>query len=77
MLKCVVRRKIKDGRLLALLDEIIDSNTNTDIPIRNFVTDPITGEMVATSVNGVPIGNYLSQYFANLFLAYFDHWIKE
>lgn len=53
LLKGVVRRKIKDGRLLALLDEIIDS------------------------VDGVPIGNYLSQYFANLFLAYFDHWIKE
>lgn len=27
--------------------------------------------------NGVPIGNYLSQYFANLYLTYFDHWIKE
>lgn len=22
-------------------------------------------------------GNYLSQYFANLVLAYFDHWLKE
>lgn len=53
LLKGVVRRKIKDGSLLALLDEIIDS------------------------VDGVPIGNYLSQYFANLFLAYFDHWLKE
>lgn len=53
ILKKVVRRKIKDGRLLALLDEIIDST------------------------DGVPIGNYLSQYFANLFLAYFDHWLKE
>lgn len=52
-LKMVVRRKIKDVRLLALLDEIIDST------------------------DGVPIGNYLSQYFANLFLAYFDHWLKE
>ena len=52
-LKKVVRRKIKDVRLLALLDEIIDST------------------------DGVPIGNYLSQYFANLFLAYFDHWLKE
>ena len=77
VLKDVVRRKIKDGRLLALLDEIIDSNINTDIPIRNFVTDPNTGDLVATSLNGVPIGNYLSQYFANLFLAYFDHWLKE
>lgn len=53
MLKSIVRKKIKDARLLSLLDEII------------------------VSAPGVPIGNYLSQYFANLYLAYFDHWIKE
>lgn len=53
ILKTIIRKKIKDVRLLKLLDEIIDSAT------------------------GVPIGNYLSQYFANLYLAYFDHWIKE
>jgi retron-type reverse transcriptase len=53
VLKMIVRRKIKDVRMLHLLDEIIDS------------------------ADGVPIGNYLSQYFANLYLAYFDHWIKE
>lgn len=27
--------------------------------------------------NGVPIGSYLSQYLANFYLAYFDHWLKE
>ena len=53
VLKGIIRRKLKDRRLLSLLDEIIDS------------------------AEGVPIGNYLSQYFANLYLAYFDHWIKE
>jgi len=26
---------------------------------------------------GLPIGNYLSQFFANFYLTYFDHWIKE
>lgn len=26
---------------------------------------------------GVPIGNYTSQYFANYYLTYFDHWLKE
>lgn len=26
---------------------------------------------------GVPIGSYLSQYLANFYLAYFDHWMKE
>lgn len=54
ILKRVIRQKIKDKKLLWLLDEIIDS-----VP------------------NGVPIGNYLSQYFANIYLAYFDHWLKE
>lgn len=53
ILKSVIRKKIKDKQLLALLDEIIDS------------------------APGVPIGNYLSQYFANLYLSYFDHWLKE
>lgn len=27
--------------------------------------------------SGLPIGNYLSQYLANFYLAYFDHWLKE
>lgn len=29
------------------------------------------------SVKGVPIGNYISQYFGNLYLSYLDHYIKE
>lgn len=53
ILKIIVRKKIKDKRLLNLLDEIIES------------------------AQGVPIGNYLSQFFANLYLTYLDHWIKE
>jgi len=54
IMKRVIRQKIKDARLLALLDGIIDS------------TD-----------EGVPIGNYLSQFFANLYLAELDHILKE
>jgi retron-type reverse transcriptase len=26
---------------------------------------------------GLPIGNFTSQYLANLYLSYFDHWMKE
>lgn len=26
---------------------------------------------------GIPIGNYMSQWFGNLYLARFDHWLKE
>lgn len=32
---------------------------------------------IIDSSDGVPIGNYLSQFFANLYLAYFDRWVKE
>jgi retron-type reverse transcriptase len=32
---------------------------------------------IIDSTQGLPIGNYISQYFGNLYLAYFDHWIKE
>lgn len=34
-------------------------------------------EEIIRSVDGVPIGNYLSQYFSNIYLNEFDHWIKE
>lgn len=32
---------------------------------------------IIDSTTGLPIGNYLSQYLANFYLSYFDHWIKE
>ena len=32
---------------------------------------------IIDSVEGLPVGNYLSQYFANFYLSYFDHWVKE
>ncbi len=54
ILKRLVRRTIKDLRLLAVIDEIIDS-----------------------ADQGVPIGNYLSQHFGNLYLTGYDHRMKE
>lgn len=32
---------------------------------------------IIDSTQGVPIGNYLSQYLSNVYLAYFDHYCKE
>lgn len=32
---------------------------------------------IIDSAMGLPIGNYLSQYLANFYLTYFDHWLKE
>lgn len=53
VLKHIIRKKIKDVKLLWILDTIIDSTS------------------------GLPIGNYLSQYFGNLYLSELDHWVKE
>ena len=56
ILKEIIRNKIKDVRLLKLLDEIIDS---------------------AEGETNVPIGNYLSQWFGNLYLNELDSYIKQ
>lgn len=32
---------------------------------------------IIDSMQGVPIGSYTSQFFANFYLTYFDHYIKE
>lgn len=32
---------------------------------------------IIESAPGLPIGNYLSQFFANFYLSGFDHWLKE
>lgn len=34
-------------------------------------------EIIDSTNTGMPIGNYLSQHLANLYLSGFDHWIKE
>lgn len=65
--KCI-RKKIKDKDFLMILDEIIDSTDN----VRD-VSSKLTNKIGI----GVPIGNYLSQYFANLYLSELDHLCKE
>ena len=56
VMKEIIRKKIKDEKLLKLLDEIIDS---------------------ADGETNIPIGNYLSQWFGNLYLNELDRFVKE
>jgi hypothetical protein len=37
----------------------------------------VLDEIIDSGPNGLPIGNYISQYLSNFYLSYFDHWIKE
>ena len=65
ILKKIVRRRIKDTRLLFLLDELIDSAG----------TLPETHKIYEGC--GIPMGDFPSPYLSNLYLTPFDHWIKE
>lgn len=72
ILKQILRRKIKDADVLRLLDEIIDS-----APMDYEGRQMADGAKGAEGAHGIPIGNYLSQYFANIYLCYFMHWANE
>ena len=82
-----VRRAMKDEagtRYAAQLDirkfyPSIDHEIMKNI-IRRKIKDRDLLELldgIIDSAEGLPIGNLLSQYFSNLYLAYIDHWIKE
>lgn len=89
-LKQIIRRKIKCQETLVLLDRFIDS-TNCPIRLTSFMLlfiardDNISywflhGAIKALnrlSEKGMPIGNYLSQWLANLYLNELDTYIKH
>ncbi|MGB7442088.1 MAG: RNA-directed DNA polymerase [Coleofasciculaceae cyanobacterium] len=75
ILKSLLRRKLKCPDTLGLIDTIID-NSNEQEP----VIDYFRGDDLLTPVKrrrGLPIGNLTSQFFANVYLNGFDHFVKE
>lgn len=75
ILKKMLRKKIKDKDLLIELDKIIDSMDNSCLDHLKISDD--LQQIYSRKGYGLPIGSYLSQYLANYYLAYFDHWLKE
>lgn len=75
ILKAIVRRKIKCPDTLWLIDCIID-HSNEQIPVHElFPGDDLL--TVLERRRGLPIGNLTSQFFANVYLNGFDHFVKE
>lgn len=76
LLKAALARHIKDREVLRLLARIIDTGP------RNDGDGPVyfPGDDLFTPLQhglGIPIGNLTSQFFANLYLNDFDHWVRE
>jgi len=75
ILKNLIRRKLKCKDTLWLTDTIID-NSNEQLPVIEY----FPGDELLTPLQrkrGLPIGNLTSQFFANIYLNRFDHFVKE
>lgn len=75
ILKRLIRRKLKCEDTLWLIDKIIDNSNEQEI-----VLDHFPGDDLITPLNrrrGLPIGNLTSQFFANIYLNGFDHFVEE
>jgi retron-type reverse transcriptase len=75
ILKEAFRRRIACERTLALLDLIVDGS-NAQEPVNlHFPGDDLFAPFERR--RGLPIGNLTSQFFANLYLDGFDHFVTE
>ena len=75
ILKAEFRRRIGCERTLALMDLIIDGS-NAQEPVNLYFPGDDLFEPHGRR-RGLPIGNLTSQFFANLYLDPFDHWVTE
>ncbi len=75
ILKAEIRRTIACPDTLWLIDRIIDGSNEQEQVIQYFPGDDLLTP--AERRRGVPIGNLTSQFFANVYLNRFDHFVKE
>lgn len=73
----MIERKIKDPEILGLVKVILDSGKE---PPDERDLEYFKGDDLFTPLErprGLPIGNLTSQFFANIYLNGFDHFMKE
>lgn len=75
ILKQIIRRKIKCPDTLWLIDTIIDSSNEQELVIDYFPRDDLLTPL--QRCKGLHIGNLTSQFFANIYLNPFDHFVKQ
>ena len=75
ILKQLLRRKLKCPDTLWLIDTLIDNSNEQETVIDYFLGDDLLTPVIRRK--GLPIGNLTSQFFANVYLNSFDHFVKE
>jgi RNA-directed DNA polymerase len=75
ILKAEFRRRIACERTLALMERIVDGSNAQEPVLLHFPGDTLFTPFERR--RGLPIGNLTSQFFANLYLDRFDHFVTE
>jgi RNA-directed DNA polymerase len=75
ILKTCLRRKIKCPDTLWLIGTIINHSNPQEPVLEYFPGDDLLTPLQRR--HGLPIGNLTSQFFANVYLNGFDHFVKE
>jgi retron-type reverse transcriptase len=74
ILRDILARKIRCKHTLWLVDEIVSSKVDNSM-VHYFSADDLFTPF--SRKRALPIGNLTSQFFANLYLDGFDHFVKE
>jgi retron-type reverse transcriptase len=75
ILKAQFRRRVACAMTLALMDAIVDGSNPQERVDQHFPGDHLFEP--PRRRRGLPIGNLTSQFFANLYLDRFDHFVTE
>lgn len=77
VLRETLARKIDDDQVKALVDLILASGAGVLDEAYDMVYFPGDNLLSALRPRGLPIGNLTSQFWANVFLNPFDHFVKQ
>ena len=77
VLRAQLTRKITDAQTLWLIDEILRSGEGVLSEQYGMVYFPGDDLLAALRPRGLPIGNLTSQFWANVYLNPFDHFVKR
>jgi len=77
ILRAALARKITCDDTLWLVDGILNSGAGVLSEVYDMVYFPGDDLLAATRPRGLPIGNLTSQFWANVYLNAFDHFVKR